>query len=252
MELVTGDDVHLSARRDRPSRSARAHVVVVHGFAAHAGEPRVVALAQALAGHGFDVLSYDSRGHGGSEGEATLGDRERLDVDAAVRTAAADGGPVVLVGASMGAIGALRYAAGAPGSVAGVVTVSCPARWRLPLNVRGLASTVLTQTGMGRDLARRRMGVRIAPPAPRPCPPVDLVGGVGAPVALIHGGRDPFLGVANAHTLYAAAAEPRRVQIVEDLGHAFETPAIGPVLEAVDWCVDHRASGAPRDPAERS
>ena len=77
---------------------------------------------------GFDVVSYDARGHGRSTGESTLGDLEQHDVAAAVALARTRSSDVVLVGASMGAIAALRYAATDP-ELRGVVAVSCPARW---------------------------------------------------------------------------------------------------------------------------
>ena len=50
---------------------------------------------------------------------------------AAVHVARERSDRVVLVGTSMGAIAALRYAATDP-ELAGVVAVSCPAAWRLP------------------------------------------------------------------------------------------------------------------------
>ena len=119
--------------------------------------------------------------------------------------------PVLLVGASMGAIAALRFAASSPGSVAGVVAVSCPAWWRLPRNGRGLLSVLLTQTPFGREFARRQMGVRIARSGPRPAPPIELVGELGVPVAIVHGRADPFISVAAAEALFATAHEPRRL-----------------------------------------
>ncbi len=249
MELRTSDDVRLEARQWLTEVERRGTVVLVHGFAAGMAEARVVALAGALQGAGFDVLAYDSRGHGASEGEATLGDHERLDVEAAVG-AVRGPGPIVLVGASMGAIAALRYVAAAPGTVAGVVSVSCPGRWRLPRNARGVLSALLTQTAVGRNFARRRIGVRIAPRGPRATPPVELVTTLGVPLAIVHGRCDPFIGTADAELLYGAAPEPRRLELVEGLGHAFEAPATGPVLAAVEWCLGQ--AGTPRPPVREA
>ena len=67
------------------------------------------------------------------------------------------GQAVVIVGASMGAIAALRYAAGPvvdPGLV-GVVAVSSPAGWRLPRNARSVLAAGLTRTRLGRLLPER-------------------------------------------------------------------------------------------------
>ena len=124
--------------------------------------------------------------------------------------------------------------------MAGVVTVSCPARWTLPRNARGLLSALMTQTPFGRWGARRYVKVRIARPGPRPAPPIDLVAGLHAPLAVIHGTVDPFIPAADAEALHAAASDPRRLQLVEGLGHAFEPESVGPVVDAVDWVLAAR------------
>jgi alpha-beta hydrolase superfamily lysophospholipase len=242
VDLLTSDHVRLVSRRWPARGTRRGTVVLAHGFAAGVGEARVVALATALSDAGLDVVGYDARGHGGSDGASTLGDREALDVAAAVRSAGA-GARVVVVGASMGAIAALRYAASVPGTLAGVVSVSCPARWRLPRNARGVLSALMTKTPLGRWASRRYVGVRIARSGAREAPPCELVASLGVPLAVVHGRCDPFIDVADAELLYEAALEPRHLEVVEGLGHAFDGPAAGPVLAAVDWCLT-RAAGA--------
>jgi len=234
-ELLTDDAVPLHACRWPALGTPRATVVLVHGFTASSSEPKVVAVAEQLAGAGLEVVGYDARGHGQSGGEATLGDLERFDVAAATTVAREATDPIVLVGASVGAIAALRHVASAPGTVAGIVTVSCPARWRLPRNARGLTSAAMTQTSLGRWAARRYVGVRIARNVQRPAPPIDLVNRVGAPVAVIHGRADPFIPSADATALHGAARDPRRLELVDGMGHAFEAPSIEPILGAIDW-----------------
>ncbi|TMK60904.1 MAG: lysophospholipase [Actinobacteria bacterium] len=232
-ELVTSDGLRLSARR-WSSDETRASVVVVHGFGASSRDPAVVAACERLAASGLDVLAYDSRGHGASGGEATLGDQERHDVAAAVERAQANAPRVVLVGASMGAIGVLRYASTAD-DLDGIVVVSCPARWTLPRNVRGLMSALCTQTSLGRAFARRRMGVRIATHIDRPAPPIELIERVQAPIAILHGALDPFIPWQDAHALHARAPEPRRLEIVPGMRHAFDLALPDPLVRAVDW-----------------
>lgn len=240
-ELVTDDDVRLSARRIAARGRARATVVVVHGFAATSDEARVAGLAEALHAADFEVLLYDSRGHGASGGETTLGDLEQLDVAAAVATVRDADVPVLIVGASMGAIGVLRFAADTTEALAGIVTVSCPSRWRLPRNARGIGAAVLTQTPVGRLLASRLMHVRISRGLfARPAPPVELVPRIRAPLALIHGLADPFIAPRDAEELYEAAHEPKRIEVVVGMGHAFEPPAVTPVLDALEWTLDRR------------
>ncbi len=241
LDLEAADGVRIVARSWAASAPpSGTTVVVVHGFGASGSEARVRAVAGALTDAGHVVLTFDARGHGASGGEATLGTDEALDVAAVVD--ASGSGPVGLVGASMGAIGALRYAVEhAPaGRVAGLVLVSCPARWTLPRNARGVLSALMTQTPPGRWAARRYVKVRIARPRPRPAPPIDLVPLVRVPLAVVHGTADPFIPAADADALYDAAPEPRRLRLVTGMGHAFEPPAIEPVVESVAWSVNPR------------
>lgn len=235
--LVTADDVRLVGRRWKHPEP-RAAVVLAHGFGASSVEGDVVALAEHLHRSAFDVVTYDARGHGGSGGTCTLGDLERHDVAAAVAAAARADTPVVVVGASMGAIAVLHHAAGRPASVAGLVTVSCPARWELPRNARGILSALMTQTALGRWIARRHLRVRIAAQLTRPDPPIELVTRVTTPIAVVHGSDDPFIDPSDAAAIHAAAPEPRRLTVVEEMGHALPEASIEPVQRAIEWVLD--------------
>jgi uncharacterized protein len=236
--FTTTDDVLLSGRSWLRTDKPEAAVVLVHGFSASADDPNVCALAEALHGDGVDVVCYDARGHGTSEGHSTLGDLERHDVAAAVDAARYRSERVVLVGASMGAIAALRYAAASDG-LAGVVSVSCPARWRLPRNLRGVAAAGLTRTRVGRAVASRWMRIQIAPRWTNPEPPVALVPEVRAPIAFVHGAADRFVSSSDAQELFDLAHEPRRMQIVPAMGHAFEPQSVPAVRDAVEWALAH-------------
>lgn len=231
--LATADDIVLAGRRwlaDEP----RAAVVLVHGFTATADHPEVRAVAETLLAEDLDVVSYDARGHGGSGGESTLGDLERHDVHAAVTIARQRAEQVVLVGASMGAIATLRYAA-TDDRLAGAVAVSCPSRWRLPLHPVGLFSAGLTRTRPGRYLAQRFLRVRIAERWTNPEAPLELVGRIRVPVAFVHGTGDRFIRPADAEELYSAAGDPRRLDLIEGMGHAFDVASRAAIRGAVDW-----------------
>ena len=240
MTLTTVDGVRLAAHVHRIPEP-HGTVVLAHGFTASATHADVEALAETVANAGYDVVTYDARGHGASGGACTLGDRERHDVAAAVEAARPETGPVVLVGVSMGAIAVLHHAAtrhrdvGTP--IAGVVTVSAPARWKLPRNARGLLSAGITSTPPGRAFAARRLGVQLAGRRSRPAPPVELVAGLDLPVAVVHGVDDPFLPSSNARLLYDAAPEPRRLDLVPGAWHAHDPAALPVVAAAVDWAV---------------
>jgi pimeloyl-ACP methyl ester carboxylesterase len=156
------DGTELATRCWLTVGGADAIVVVSHGFTANKDDPAVVALADQLHQSGNDVVTYDSRGHGQSGGVCTLGKLEELDVAAIVDWARARTDRVVLIGASTGAVGVLSYPAKDP-DLTGVVTVSSPGEWRLPLRFWSLVTAGLARTALGRRWARRKMNVRIAP-----------------------------------------------------------------------------------------
>ena len=68
-----------------------------------------------------------------------------------------------------------------------------------------------------------------------PRPPIELVPKLEVPYAVIHGRADPFISVNDAEALYAVAHDPRRIDLVDGLGHAFEPESIAPILAALDW-----------------
>lgn len=232
--LRTSDDVTLLARHWPAVADARAAAVLVHGFSASKDDPAVVAVAEGLAAAGLDVVGYDARGHGGSGGLCTLGDDERHDVAAAVEAARERSPRVVLVGASMGAIAVLRHAAHDP-AITGVVTVSSPARWRVPRTAGTILAAAVTQTRPGRWLAARHLNVRLARRWSRPAPPVDLARGLEAPLAIIHGRADRFIPASEAEVLARAAGGPCHLALIPGMGHAYDPTGLPAILDAVEW-----------------
>ncbi|MFB7595654.1 alpha/beta hydrolase [Streptomyces sp. NPDC056160] len=115
--LRTADGVAIDARHE-PGAAARAGsaaaplvFVLAHGFTGDLDRPHVRRVAEAFARHGA-VVTFSFRGHGASGGRSTVGDREVLDLAAAVEWARGLGyGRVVTVGFSMGGSVVLRHAA---------------------------------------------------------------------------------------------------------------------------------------------
>jgi pimeloyl-ACP methyl ester carboxylesterase len=165
-----------------------------------------------------------------------LGDLEARDVAAAVAWAKPAGLPIVVVGASMGAVAALRFAASGGSDLAGVVAVSAPATWRVRRSLHGVLLYVLTRTSFGRGYVRRRVGVRVDPRWSDPPAPVELVRRISVPVAVVHGRRDHYIASGDAEIIYQAAASPRkRLYQVRGMGHAYHEKAVPVVVEAVGW-----------------
>lgn len=92
-------------------RSAAGAIVLAHGFTGALERPAVRRVAGTFTQYAA-VVTLSFRGHGGSGGQSTLGDREVLDLAAAVRWARALGHQrIVTVGFSMGGSVVLRHGA---------------------------------------------------------------------------------------------------------------------------------------------
>jgi uncharacterized protein len=245
VNLITNDGVEISGRLEQSVATPRATIVLVHGLAATKDHPHVKALARRLRNRSFDVLSYDSRGHGESGGLCTLGDLERFDVAAAVEWASLRNSATIVIGASMGGIAVLRYAATHP-ELAGVVVVSSPAEWRIPLRVRAVLTVALTRTRPGRWIAARRMGVRISPIWSSAETPRILADRVKSPLAVVHGRRDALIPT-RAGLEFHLRADPRRyVVLAHDMGHAFDLRGHDSICAAVDWALEPRPTDTAR------
>jgi len=191
-------------------------LVVAHGFTHHTRHPTTRRLLASLAAQA-PVVAFDMRGHGRSGGRTTVGDREPLDLDAAV-AAALDLGyeRVATVGFSLGAAVALRHAVAGAHRPAAVVAVSSPARWYARETAAMRRVHWLLEQPHGR-LAARALGVRldggweVVPPSP-----VEIVADVEVPLLLVHIAGDRYFPAAHARAL--AAASGGRAQLWEEPG----------------------------------
>ena len=240
LTLATADGETLHAVHGPGPAGGRLAVVLAHGFTGHVGKPAVRHIAAQLS-ETAGVVAYDARGHGRSSGLSTLGDREVLDVDAAVAATRALGyDTVVTCGWSMGGATVLRHAALRGQAVAGhllrhppdaVVSVSATSRWFVrdtrPMRLLHLA----VETAAGRWVTRHRLGTRVSPHGwdPLPVSPIDCVADVAPlPLLLVHGDADGYFPVTHPQALLAAARQPVELWLEPGFGHAEE--AAGPEL----------------------
>jgi pimeloyl-ACP methyl ester carboxylesterase len=221
--LSTVDGERLAGRHlPGPGGERDLAVVVAHGFTGSIDKPALRAVTSALAGHA-GVVVFDFRGHGRSTGHSTLGDREVLDLEAAVQAARELGyRHVVTCGWSMGGSVVLRHAA-LTGGVDAVVSVSAVSRWfyRDTPPMRRVHWAV--ETRLGRLASRRLLGTRISAAgwAEVPESPVEVVGRIAPiPLLLVHGDRDHYFPVEHPQALFAAAQEPKELWLLEGFGHA--------------------------------
>ena len=110
--LTTADGLELQLR-DWPCERPHGSVLIVHGLGEHIG--RYLHVAQHLNDWGWNVIGYDQRGHGASEGprgRLAAADDLLLDLSRVIDAVrAAHDGPLVLLGHSLGGLVAARFVA---------------------------------------------------------------------------------------------------------------------------------------------
>ena len=244
--LITEDGVRIHAEH-RPAEGVAGvvepslAVVVAHGFTGAVERPALRRAAGALARRA-GVVTFSFRGHGRSEGRSTVGDREVLDLEAAVGWARTLGYErVATVGFSMGGAVAVRHAALYP-DVAAVAAVSAPARWyyRGTVPMRRLHWVVMKP--LGRVVGRLGLRTRIDPAewVDVPLPPVEAaarLGERGVPLLVVHGDSDPYFPLDHPRSLHRAAAATgvSELWIGPGFGHA-ENAADEALIERVgEW-----------------
>ncbi|MFI6659637.1 alpha/beta hydrolase [Streptomyces sp. NPDC050523] len=254
--LTTDDGVPIDAVYDPPAIGSDVSAtpsrdlvfVIAHGFTGDVDKPHVRRVVEAFAQHGA-VVSFSFRGHGASGGRSTVGDREVLDLAAAVEWARERGhARVATVGFSMGGSVVLRHAAlYGPGrggrteaSTDAVVSVSAPARWYY----RGTAPMRklhwLVTRPEGRLVSRYGFRTRIHHREwdPVPLSPVEAVPRIApTPLLVVHGDRDGYFPLDHPRMLAAAAGDHGELWIEGGMGHA-EHAATSELLDRIgDWAV---------------
>ena len=135
-QIVTRDGLTLRGR-EWPQAPARGTIVIVHGLGEHVG--RYAHVAAFFNARGWRVVGYDHRGHGrsdGARGRLAAVDDLLVDLAGAIDAVRAEhpGGPVVLLGHSLGGLVAARFVAGG---------LAPPAAWSRPVDALLLSSPVL-------------------------------------------------------------------------------------------------------------
>jgi alpha-beta hydrolase superfamily lysophospholipase len=263
LELTGGGEVYTWWRREP---GAIAQVVLVHGFGEHSG--RYHPLTDFLCSRGFNVCSFDQRGHGRSSGLYghidRFGDYED-DLRRVVAMAKAHGpAPLFLIGHSMGGLITLRYLAGNPSGIAGAV-VSAPLLGfavripRLKLAI-GRASALIAPkmrmaneinpANLSRDpevgrayaedpLVRRVVSARWFSEATRAMESIRAaVPSITAPVLILHGTQDRLAAVDATRAVFGLiGSRDKQLKIYPGFYHElFNEPEKQDIFQTVgDW-----------------
>jgi fermentation-respiration switch protein FrsA (DUF1100 family) len=195
-------------------------VVLCHGI--WTGRRECLPLALRFRAAGYNVLVFDFRAHGMSEGRFTsVGHHETNDVLGAVAYLKSrpevDTQRIGVIGFSMGAAATIQAAARCT-DIAAVVADSAYAAF---LDAAHYSFSVVTRVP---QFVVAPMAVRwakwIVHVDPSQLRPIDVIARIAPrPVFITHGTLDEIVPVRHAHTLFAAAEEPKELWIVPDAHH---------------------------------
>jgi uncharacterized protein len=188
-------------------------LVTLHGLMSSKDSDKYLLVGEAFARRGFAVCRFDFRGCGESDGDmagTTVAQRvaDALAVVRTMRTHPSLNGRVGLLGSSLGGYVALFVAARD-------LRIQAVAAWATPADLRDLAA----DPGSVRDYELGSPFIE------------ELANGeyLRAPVGIrhclfLHGDRDDLVPVSHAHRLYAAALDPRQLEVIPGGDHQLSDP----------------------------
>lgn len=239
----TRDGIELRTLRWPAAGKPRAHLLLIHGIAEHAG--RHSRVASHFAAAGIETHAFDLRGFGASAGRRAYVDRwsqyhDDLEDRLAVIRGASNGLPLVLYGHSMGGLIALGYVlADPPRAAPDLLVLSAPAiaavvaRWK-----RALAD-VLGRIAPGMEIANdlppgglshdpqievayrsdplnvhrttARLGMELFHSQARVASSLARIGSLPQPTYVLHGADDPIVPLSSSASLTGKGNVTRRV-----------------------------------------
>ncbi len=223
---IQGDGVRLRGWLLRARGPRRGAVVYLHGSADNRASG--VHLAGRFQPRGFDVLLYDSRAHGQSEGDAcTYGYHEKRDLSRAVDSLG--GAPVAVIGVSLGGAVALQAAADDP-RIATVVAIAAFSDLRTVAQERAPFFASRRDIAEAFALAERQARFRADEASP-----LAAAGRIRVPVLLIHGAGYQDTPPSHSQRIFAALGGAKRLRLVPG-GHGDPLP--NPVWDEITAWVE--------------
>jgi len=202
-----------------PAPRPKGAVVLCHGYAGDCSPDFIY--APLLRDAGYNILFFDFRGHGASDGHNTsLVYLERVDLLAALDFLKSRGIPrVALLGFSMGGAIVLATAPASP-MVAGVISDCAFAELRQVIQVaaaaRGFPDLLCPLIGwLAVVFASVQLRANLFS-----SDPIRWIGKIAPrPVLIMHAGADREVPAAQAQQLFDAADEPKELWIAPNAGH---------------------------------
>jgi pimeloyl-ACP methyl ester carboxylesterase len=205
-----GADGRLSGWQCRgASTGSRGTVIYLHGIADDRGSAQGV--VERFVPLGFDVVAYDSRGHGRSSGErCTYGYFEKHDLK---RVIAQLDGDIILVGHSLGAAVALQAAPFEP-RIRAIVAASTYSDLRSIATERAPFVFTPRLIEAAFEIVEREAHFEIDDVSP-----LRAAAALTVPVFLIHGELDRDTLPHHSQRVFEALRQPKRLSIVPHAAH---------------------------------
>jgi alpha-beta hydrolase superfamily lysophospholipase len=221
-----GDGVKLAGRWFH-TRDKRGTVVFLHGMSdnrASGGD-----ITDHFVARGFEVITYDSRAHGESEGNAcTYGYYEKRDLERVLDRV--ETRPIVVMGFSMGAAVALQAAA-VDRRINAVVAVSPFSDLRTIAEERAPFFATRHDIDTVFKLAEQRANFRADEVSP-----LAAAAHITVPALIIHGARDRKTQPDHSQRIFAALRAPKELILVPNRGH--RRPLTEDVWREIDAWLD--------------
>jgi alpha-beta hydrolase superfamily lysophospholipase len=189
---------------------ARGVVVYLHGIADNRGS--AAGIVNRFTSRGFDVIAYDSRAHGASEGKhCTYGYFEKIDLQRVLDQSGAE--RAILIGHSLGAAVALQAAAIDP-RVHAVVAASTFSDLRTIATER--APFIFSRRSIAGAFSRAEQdaGFRVDDVSP-----LAAAAAITIPALLVHGAADRNTSPAHSSRVFDALRGPKQLLMVPGAGH---------------------------------
>ncbi len=200
---------------DSPEPKPKGTIIYLHGVA----DNRLAGIGalERFTARGFNVIAYDSRAHGESDGEnCTYGYFEKEDLRVVISSVRDY--PIILMGNSMGAAVALQalelQAAENDSRVLGIMAAESFSDLRTV--VRDRAPEILSDDFLrkGFKVAEAKSGFITDEVSP-----VKAAKGIRASVLLIHGAEDRDTRPEHSQQIFEALNSPKQIILVEGKGH---------------------------------
>lgn len=232
--LPTSDGKRIAFRHY--SRGHSKVIIIAHGFFNNKDTFLFKGVAEAINKH-YDVITFDFRGHGKSNGLFSWTTYEPLDLRAVIAYAKEKNYfKIGILGFSLGASVALIEASCNP-DIDSLIVVSAPSDfWKI--NYHFWEYDMLEDLKLNMGKKGRGKGIRPGNPFMRKIRPFDIVDKISPkPVLFIHGEKDWLIKSNHSKNLFEKAKDPKALEIIKGGGHAERIFDVFP-RQFEDVCID--------------